>query len=78
MQITWNAHAVVLPQVIEILSEVFVENLGGADGEAISHPAVYGPVVEDFICNIQRQAQLIGTDGMFDLEAISVTSRPHA
>ena len=51
IQITWNAHAVVLTQVKEILSEVFVEHLACAGGEAISHPAIDSPVVEDFVSN---------------------------
>ena len=58
LKISRHAHAVVLPQVIEILREVFVEDLAPTDRESIAHPAIDAPVVEHFIRDKKRQAPL--------------------
>ena len=54
IQIARYADAVILPEIVVVLREVFVEDFAHADRETIPHPAIDGPVVEHFIRRIQR------------------------
>ena len=49
IQITGLADAIILPEIIEFLRVVFIEDLDAANGKAIAHPAVDAPVVKHFI-----------------------------
>ena len=74
VEVAGDADAVILAQVIIVLCEMFVEDLARAGGEAIAHPAIHAPVVEDFIRHVQRQMDLVGTNRMFELQPVSIPS----
>ena len=52
VEVAGNADAVVLSRVIDVLREVFIENLDRANVKTIAHPPIDGPVVKHFVCDI--------------------------
>src|SRR5688500_6159531 len=72
VEISGDADAIVLSQVIEVLGEMFIEHFAPAHCKTISHPPIDRPVIKHFVGDKQRQRELVGTDWMFDLKTVAI------